>query len=274
MYLPITRTALLHLIHKTTHTNTHSPILYVHVPSSPTWNCVPYYTTHTAIMQSTVREWLPLAFNVPSENDPARNDPRAMHGCVFSQWNIPLGIRWLSHGPLTYAKSNAGGVPSGVSWPSGLAYRTQVLVLAAECGFESRPWHLCPWARHLTIIASLHPGVKWVLMRAELVDYPRPYMRCNGSNWAVYSPGSWDGFRNDLWAWWAGVIMRLEHHLVGGYVRYISPHIIIICGTLLFPEERTSHSDFWDAPLVSSMSLHFVKFVIWIQVLSHGEARG
>ncbi len=28
---------------------------------------------------------------------------------------------------------------SGVSWPSGLAYRTQVLVLAAECGFESRP---------------------------------------------------------------------------------------------------------------------------------------
>ena len=58
-------------------------------------------------------------------------------------------------------------------------------------------------------------------------------MRCNGSNWAVYSPGSWDGFRNDLWAWWAlwaGVIMRLEHHLVGGYVRYISPHIIIIKG--------------------------------------------
>ena len=29
-------------------------------------------------------------------------------------------------------------------------------------------------------------------------------------------------------ALWAGVIMRLEHHLVGGYVRYISPYIIII----------------------------------------------
>ena len=58
----------------------------------------------------------------------------------------------------------------GVSWPSGLAYRTQVLVLAAECGFESRPWHLCPWARHLTVIASLQPGVKWVPVRAELVD--------------------------------------------------------------------------------------------------------
>ena len=117
-------------------------------------------------------------------------------------------------------------VALAVSWPSGLAYQTQVLVLAAECGFESRPWHLCPWARHLIIIASLHPGVKWVPVRAELVDYP--YMRCNGSNWAVYSPGSWDGFRNDLWALWAGVIMRLEHHVVGGYVRYISPHIIII----------------------------------------------
>ena len=62
------------------------------------------------------------------------------------------------------------GQSCGVSWPSGLAYRTQVLVLAAECGFESRPWHLCPWARHLIIIASLHPGVKWVPARAELID--------------------------------------------------------------------------------------------------------
>ena len=59
---------------------------------------------------------------------------------------------------------------SGVSWPSGLAYRTQVLVLEAECGFESRPWHQCSWARHLIIIASLHPGVKLVPVRAELVD--------------------------------------------------------------------------------------------------------
>ena len=28
--------------------------------------------------------------------------------------------------------------------------------------------------------------------------------------------------------------MRLEHHLVGGYVRYISPHIIIIIIILIF----------------------------------------
>ena len=28
--------------------------------------------------------------------------------------------------------------------------------------------------------------------------------------------------------------MRLEHHLVGGYVRYISPHIIIIIIIMYF----------------------------------------
>ena len=28
--------------------------------------------------------------------------------------------------------------------------------------------------------------------------------------------------------------MRLEHHLVGGYVRYISPHIIIIIIIILW----------------------------------------
>ena len=63
--------------------------------------------------------------------------------------------------------SSSVTIKCGVSWPSGLAYRTQVLVLAA---------------RHLIIIASLHPGVKWVPVRAELVDKPRPYMRCNCSN--------------------------------------------------------------------------------------------
>ena len=54
------------------------------------------------------------------------------------------------------------------------------------------------------------------------------------------SPGSWDGFRNDVWALWAGVIMRLEHHLVGGYVRYISPHIIIISTGLSKPVKTTN----------------------------------
>ena len=30
--------------------------------------------------------------------------------------------------------------------------------------------------------------------------------------------------------------MRLEHHLVGGYVRYISPYIIIILFTNILPK--------------------------------------
>ena len=145
---------------------------------------------------------------------------------LYHNWSVLFMILSISRRLKEKRTCNLSPQTAEVSWPSGLAYRTQVLVLAAECGFESRPWHLCPSARHLTIIASLHPGVKWVPVRAELVDLP--YMRCNGSNWAVYSTGSWDGFRNDLWALWAGVIMRLEHHLVGGYVHYISPHIIII----------------------------------------------
>ena len=37
----------------------------------------------------------------------------------------------------------------------------QVYFESSECGFKSwlRPSCLCPWARHLIIIASLHPGV-------------------------------------------------------------------------------------------------------------------
>ena len=52
---------------------------------------------------------------------------------------------------------------SGVPWLSGLVHRT--------CGFESwrRPWCLCPWARHLTIIASLQPRVYMGPLRVEMV---------------------------------------------------------------------------------------------------------
>ena len=32
--------------------------------------------------------------------------------------------------------------------------------------------------------------------------------------------------------------MRLEHHLVGGYVRYISPHIIIIIIIIIITRKR------------------------------------
>ena len=35
--------------------------------------------------------------------------------------------------------------------------------------------------------------------------------------------------------------MRLEHHLVGGYVRYISPHIIIIIHGARFRDCNQKH---------------------------------
>ncbi len=48
----------------------------------------------------------------------------------------------------------------GESWPSSVLHWTEVLMVeSSECGFESWSWHLCAWARHLTIIASLNPGV-------------------------------------------------------------------------------------------------------------------
>ena len=49
---------------------------------------------------------------------------------------------------------------------SGSAHRICVLMAeSSECGFESWlwPWWLCPWSRHFTIIASLHPGVNGYL---------------------------------------------------------------------------------------------------------------
>ena len=50
----------------------------------------------------------------------------------------------------------------GVMAECGLVHCTCVLMAESlECGFESQPrlWYLCPWARHLTAVASLHPGV-------------------------------------------------------------------------------------------------------------------
>ena len=39
--------------------------------------------------------------------------------------------------------------------------------------------------------------------------------------------------------------MRLEHHLVGGYVRYISPHIIIIIIIIILISMLWSSSGNW-----------------------------
>ena len=63
---------------------------------------------------------------------------------VYLSHLIPRGYATASEGLNPRARDiihlqSPGSVQIGVSWPSGLAYRTQVLVLAAECGFESRP---------------------------------------------------------------------------------------------------------------------------------------
>ena len=79
---------------------------------------------------------------------------------------------------------------SGVSWSSGLVRRICVLMAeSSECEFESwlRPWCLCPWARHFTIIASLHPGEMGTCEGRVGCCVSYSPMRRNGSNWAVYS---------------------------------------------------------------------------------------
>ena len=103
----------------------------------------------------------------------------------------------------------------GVPWPSGLVHQICVLMAElSECGFESwpRPWCLCPWARHFTIIASLHPGANGYLWgQSWLLCLISPMCAVMAAVEVVYSPGSCDGFTNDLCTGWAGVIMCLEH---------------------------------------------------------------
>ena len=124
-----------------------------------------------------IKSWLPIIYLMVDHLNGRPWAPSRVDMCALQIFIIIIILlfssTFLSTIPVSeksYGESAYIEYPNGVSWPSGLAYRTQVLVLAAECGFESRPWHLCPWARHLTIIASLHPGVKWVPVRAELVD--------------------------------------------------------------------------------------------------------
>ena len=52
-----------------------------------------------------------------------------------------------------------------------------ICVLKAEssvCGFGPRPWCLCPWATHFTIIASLHRGVNGYLWGQSWLISPGP----------------------------------------------------------------------------------------------------
>ena len=64
------------------------------------------------------------------------SDLDSTHMTQDSDWVSTLRTRTRTRG---LQDSNTSLLRDGVSWPSGLAYRTHVLVLAAECGFESRP---------------------------------------------------------------------------------------------------------------------------------------
>ena len=76
------------------------------------------------------------------------------------------------------------------------------------CGFKSRSWHLCPWARHLTIIASLHPGVngylwgqRWFLWLISL------WLHYIFGGTGCILPRELRWFKEWFKAQWSGVIM-------------------------------------------------------------------
>ena len=65
--------------------------------------------------------------------------------------------------------------------------------------------------------------------------------------------------------------MRLEHHLVGGYVRYISPYIIIIIISLRTPAHPYARSQCVDPYIlyiVYNVHTHFI-LLYWHN--SHGD---
>ena len=74
-----------------------------------------------------------------------------------------------------------------------------------ECKGESMLWPMCRVSLSKTL-DSLSTQESVGTCEGRVVCCVRLAITCqNGSNWAVYSPGSWDGFRNVLWARWAGV---------------------------------------------------------------------
>ena len=101
----------------------------------------------------------------------------------------------------------------GVLWPSGLVLWICLLMAeSSECGSNPAAtvvlMSLSKMSKTLYHNCFSPPRSKWVPVMAKVGRYVwYSPMRRNGSNWAVYYPGSSDGFRNDLCAWWAGVIM-------------------------------------------------------------------
>ena len=122
--------------------------------------------------------------------------------CMYCIFNSIL-MYFLYEGPKMIQLCWMGYPLYGVSWPSGLVRRicvlmaesvrmwVRILVTVVLVSLSKRLYHNC----------FSSPRRKWGTCEGgvRLLCLISP-MRRDGSNWAVYSPGSWDGFRNDLWA--------------------------------------------------------------------------
>ena len=96
----------------------------------------------TVLVFSYLEQSMTICLSVSSVY-PARqehwNDPGVLvHSCPHCRLP-PSKHSLMSAERKIYSYNQSLSLINQVSWPSGLAYRTQVLVLAAACGFESRP---------------------------------------------------------------------------------------------------------------------------------------
>ena len=85
----------------------------------------------------------------------------------------------------------------GVLWTRGLVHQSQAPVLwAAECGFESKLWYLCPWAWHYNhnCFVQSWEGIDSALPDRPLVDNTLAYILTDseGAN-PVSAPGVYVG---------------------------------------------------------------------------------
>ena len=90
-----------------------------------------------------------------------------------------------------------------MSWLGGLDHRIQVLVVtSSECGFESRSWHFFEQDILLYLLFFTHYWYKWVPARVDMVEVDIVYEKAFGAlrlPRAVYSPGSWERWREYYW---------------------------------------------------------------------------